>query len=85
MHHPVEASVALNGYRLAFGLASTFFVMDWQAAVGVGWMFGMSAFFTLGVALMMFGIIWKGHVVRKWAISKRLAVTEDGARIVKRE
>ena len=79
--HPVEASVALSAYRLCFGLISSFFVLDWQAKVGVGWVFGMSAFFSLFVALIMLGVVWKGHVVWRWNISREIAVTEDGARI----
>ena len=83
LHTPVEASVSLNGYRVSFGLMSVFIVTQWQASVGVGWMWGMGSFLVLIVDIMMIGVILKGHIVRDLTvhISKGLAVTEDGAKI----
>ena len=83
LHHPVEASVSLNAYRVSFGLISVFIVTHWQNATGVGWMWGMGAFFVLLVDILMIGVILKGHVVRRWtnSLGKGLAVTEDGAKI----
>ena len=83
LHNPVEASVSLNAYRVAFGLMSVFIVTQWQSAVGVGWMWGMGAFFVLAVDILMMGVIFKGHLVRRLTahVSKGLAVTEDGAKI----
>ena len=83
LNNPVEASVSLNAYRVAFGLMSVFIVTEWQKAVGVGWMWGMGAFFILFVDIIMLFVIFKGHVVREWTVivSKGLAVTEDGARV----
>ena len=83
LHHPVEASVSLNAYRVSFGLMSVFIVTQWEAAVGLGWMWGMGAFLILLVDIIMVGIIWKGHVVRKWTsvVSRSIAVTEDGTKI----
>lgn len=81
---PVEASVALNSYRIAFGLMSVFIITQWQMAVGVGWMWGMGAFFVLAVDVLMVLVIFKGHSVRKLTvhISDRIAATEDGERII---
>lgn len=83
LHNPVEASVSLNAYRVTFGLISVFITTNWEAAVGVGWMWGMGSFFIVFVDLIMIGLILKGHVVRQWTtkLSKTLAVTEDGATI----
>lgn len=83
LHHPVEASVSLNAYRVSFGLMSVFIVTQWEAAVGLGWMWGMGAFLILLVDIIMVGIIWKGHVVRRWTslVSRSIAVTEDGTKI----
>lgn len=83
LNNPVEASVSLNAYRVAFGLMSVFIVTEWQEAVGVGWMWGMGAFFILFVDLIMVFVIFKGHVVRQLTVhlSKGLAVTEDGAKV----
>ena len=83
LHNPVETSVALNAYRVTFGLISVFIVTQWQSAVGVGWMWGMGAFFILFVDIIMVGLILKGQVVRQWTakLSKTIAVTEDGVTI----
>jgi hypothetical protein len=83
LHNPVETSVSLNAYRVTFGLISVFIVTQWQGAVGVGWMWGMGAFFILLVDIIMIGLILKGHVVRTWTVklSKTIAITEDGVTI----
>lgn len=81
---PVEASVALNSYRIAFGLMSVFIITQWQSAVGVGWMWGMGALFVLFVDGLMVLVLLKGHEVRKYTnrISDKIAVTEDGRKII---
>ncbi|KFY92442.1 hypothetical protein V498_04933 [Pseudogymnoascus sp. VKM F-4517 (FW-2822)] len=81
---PVEASVALNSYRIAFGLMSVFIITQWQSAVGVGWMWGMGALFVLLVDGLMVLVLLKGHEVRKYTnrISDKIAVTEDGRKII---
>lgn len=83
LHHPVEASVSLNAYRVSFGLMSVFIVTQWESAVGVGWMWGMGAFLIVFVDLIMAVIVFKGHLIRRWttALSSSIAVTEDGATI----
>ncbi|ELR03006.1 hypothetical protein VC83_01430 [Pseudogymnoascus destructans] len=81
---PVEASVALNSYRIAFGLMSVFIITQWQGAVGVGWMWGMGSLFVLLVDGLMVIVLLKGHEVRKYTsrISSTIAVTEDGQKII---
>jgi uncharacterized membrane protein len=81
---PVEASVALNSYRIAFGLMSVFIITQWQSAVGVGWMWGMGALFVLLVDGLMLVVLCSGHEVRKYTdrISHSIAVTEDGQKII---
>ncbi|KAJ5974921.1 synaptic vesicle transporter [Penicillium waksmanii] len=83
LHHPVEASVSLNAYRVSFGLMSVFIVTQWQGSVGVGSMWGIGAFLILFVDLIMLWIILKGHLVRKWtdSLSSNITTTEDGAKI----
>ncbi|KAL1991766.1 hypothetical protein VTN49DRAFT_5074 [Thermomyces lanuginosus] len=49
LHNPVEASMALNSYRVSLGLLSIFVVTHRKSAVGVGWMWGMGALFVLPV------------------------------------
>lgn len=84
---PVEASVALNSYRIAFGLISVFIVTQWQSAVGVGWMWGMGALFILFVDILMAVVILKGKGVRKLTkyVSKSIASTEDGEKVINEE
>ena len=83
LSHPVDTSVALNAYRIAFGILSVFTVTEWQAAVGVGWLWGMGSFLIVFVDLIIVGLIWKGHLVRELTVrlNKDLCVTEDGAQI----
>jgi hypothetical protein len=59
LHTLVDASVALNSYRIAFGLMSVFIVTHWQSAVGVAWLWGMGAFFVLAVDILMAAVILK--------------------------
>lgn len=75
--------MSLNAYRVAFGLMSVFIVTQWQSAVGVGWMWGMGAFFIVFVDLIMVVVVFKGHLIRKWtsALSSSIGVTEDGVKI----
>lgn len=80
LDNPVETSVSLNAYRVTFGLISVFIVTQWQAAVGLGWMWGMGSFLIIFVNLIILGLIFKGHIVRNWT-SKSIAVNEAGATI----
>lgn len=83
VHHPVEASVSLNAYRVSFGILSVFIITDWQAATGVGWMWGMGAFLIVLVDIMMVFIVLRGHVVRQWTVklNPSIANTEDGDKV----
>ncbi|WPH03302.1 Hypothetical protein R9X50_00617900 [Acrodontium crateriforme] len=87
LRHPVEASVSLNAYRVSFGLMSVFIVTKWQASVGIGWVWGMGAFFILIVDMIMAFLILKGHVVREWTVKLCPSITnsEDGAQISQEE
>ncbi|KAK1808613.1 hypothetical protein LTR12_017022 [Friedmanniomyces endolithicus] len=80
LHHPVEASVSLNAYRVSFGLMSVFIVTNWQMTMGVGWMYGLGAFLIVFVDILMVIVIRKGHVVREWTamLSTSIVNTEDG-------
>lgn len=83
VQNPIECTVSINFYRLLFGLISVFITTQWEDAVGVGWVWGMGAFFVVFVDLLMIVIVLKGHVVRQWTttLNKSIAVTEDGARV----
>jgi hypothetical protein len=66
---------------------SVFIVTQWQSAVGVGWMWGMGAFFVLIVDVLMAVVIVKGHSVRTLTVrvSNSIAITEDGERVFSKE
>lgn len=80
--NPVEVSVVMNVYRLALGLSVPFFFEQWIEAVGVGWVFGMAAFFSVFAMLLMFVLGWKGHSLRRLALLHDILKTEEGEDIV---
>ncbi|KAK4214242.1 major facilitator superfamily domain-containing protein [Rhypophila decipiens] len=45
--HTVEATLVLNSMRLYLGFSINFYVAPWIEKVGVGWVYGMMAFFSL--------------------------------------
>ena len=77
---PNEISVAMNMYRLALTIALGFFIFPWERAVGVGWVFGMAAFFQILVAIIVVLLAWKGQALRRISPKWRLD-TEDGERV----
>lgn len=69
-HYPQEVGAALNFYRLIFALALPFFITAWTEKVGVGWVFGMQAFFSILAYLCVLLLMWKGRAIRKWSFIK---------------
>jgi len=58
--HTVEATLVLNSMRLFLGLSINFYISLWIDAVGIGWVYGMMAFFTVFafcflILLMLYG------------------------------
>lgn len=76
-----EATAIMNTYRLVFGIALTFFLFPWAAAVGVNWCFGMMAFFTILVFLLILVVIRYGARLRKYNLVK--ATSEEGVVVIK--
>ena len=79
--HSLETSAIMGAYRLTFGLAVPFFVTPWEKAVGIGWVFGMAAFFSIGAFMFLVLLIWKGHEVRKFSLNG-VASTEEGVKLI---
>ena len=79
--HAVEVSVAMNVYRLAFGLALGFFVEPWTEAVGRGWVFGMASLLVFSAGILIVLLAWKGENLRRKIVFKGLASSEEGQRI----
>ena len=71
----------MNAYRLTLALVTPFFIEPWMQRVGVGWVFGMAAFFTIaafgGIGLLMA----MGPRIRGWGF-RGVAGTEEGAKVV---
>lgn len=78
--HALEASAIMGAYRLAFGLAVPFFVTPWEEAVGIGWVFGMAAFFSIASFMLLVLIMWKGHEIRNLSMHG-VASTEEGSKL----
>lgn len=79
--YPAEATVTTNAMRLALGLSVNFYIDQWSAAVTVGWVYGMMAFFSLFAFLALATLMWKGDTIRRWTLFG-VGCDEAGERIV---
>jgi hypothetical protein len=79
--NPAEASIALNFYRVSFGLSVAFYIQQWIAAVTIGWAYGMMAIFEVLSFLAIVTLVCKGHAIREWSIGG-FAKSEDGAFVI---
>ena len=79
--HPAEASIAVNLYRVGLGLSVAFYIKEWVAKTGVGWAYGMMAFFEVGTFAFILLLMWKGHAIRSlnW---RHLGKSEEGEHVV---
>ena len=78
--HALETSTIMGAYHLAFGLAIPFFVTPWEKRVGIGWGFGMAAFFHIASFMLLILLLWKGHEI--WKLSFHgVASTEEGSKL----
>ena len=73
----------MNCARVALGLVIPFFIEKWEASVGLGWVFGMMAFFSL-IAFSLAGVLaWKGETIRRYSFAS-LQKSEDGVQLIDR-
>ncbi|KAL2014881.1 hypothetical protein VTN00DRAFT_2406 [Thermoascus crustaceus] len=80
--HATEVGGIMGLYRLGLGVAVPFFIESWLEAVnGPGWVFGMAAFLTLLVFLLIILLMWKGHSMRQVGFGL-LTNDEDGVNVV---
>lgn len=77
----VEVSVAMNVWRLAFGIAVGFAVEPWTEAVDKGWMYGMAALFVFVASLLTAVLAWKGDWLRQLYPLESLSASEEGAQV----
>lgn len=59
-----EATIPLTSFRLLLGLTINFYINYWISAVGIGWVYGMMAFFSVFAFLFLVILMWKGHQIR---------------------
>jgi hypothetical protein len=78
-----EATAAMNLYRLVFGISITFFLFPWAAAVGVQWVFGMMAFFTIVAFGAIVLVMVFGPKLRALSFVHTATRNEDGVKVVK--
>jgi hypothetical protein len=71
----------LISFRLPFAIALPFIITPWRETVGIGWTFGMMAFFTLLGALLLLLLFWEGRLFRSIVVVP--GESEDGERILK--
>lgn len=79
---PREVGTSANVYRLLLAFVVPFILDPWERRVGVNWVFGMAAFFTLLGLLMIGMLVWKGAVLRRYSIGTYSEV-EEQARLTK--
>jgi hypothetical protein len=76
-----EANVIANISRVGLGIAFPFFVLQWQARIGVVWLFGMIAFFNLATFLLIIFLWWKGEAIRKFSF--RMVAESELGRVIR--
>lgn len=76
-----EAMAAMTFWRIIFGISIPFFLFPWAAKVGMQWVFGMMAFFTIfAFGLIVTVMIW-GEKLRRFNFVKDSNI-EEGSRIL---
>lgn len=63
--HTTEATLILNSLRLWFGLSINFYVNPWIQKVGIGWVYGMMAFFSVFAFCFLILLMFFGHAIRE--------------------
>lgn len=59
-----EATIPLTSFRLLLGLTINFYINYWISEVGIGWIYGMMAFFSVFAFFFLVILMWKGHQIR---------------------
>jgi len=67
--------------RLLFGLSVAFYINEWNAEVGVGWVYGMMAIFEVVAFCFVILLMWKGQRIRTWTVGG-LNFSEDGEHLL---
>jgi hypothetical protein len=81
IRNPAETSIAVNFYRVGFGLSVAFYINQWVAAVTIGWAYGMMALFEVLSFVSIIALLWKGHRIREWNIGG-FGSSEEGEHLI---
>lgn len=84
IRHASEAACVMSFYRVLLGLIVPFFINPWIAEVGVGWVFGIAAFLSVGCFGAITFLTFKGHDIRRMAI-RGLDSDEEGQMVTSSE
>ncbi|KAK3689859.1 major facilitator superfamily domain-containing protein [Podospora appendiculata] len=79
--HTVEATLVLNSMRLFLGLSINFYINPWIGAVGVGWVYGMMAFFSVFAFMFLIALMIWGHRIREMT-PFRTSDSEEGQHVL---
>lgn len=79
--YPAEAGIVIGAYRIVYGLTITFYINPWVAAVDVGWVYGMMAFFAVFSFFFVMLLMWKGHAIRGIQFAS-ISSSEEGEKLV---
>jgi hypothetical protein len=79
--HTTEVALVLNSMRLFLGLSINFYVNPWIAAVGIGWVYGMMAFFCVFAFCFLILLMFYGHGIRELT-PFQMSQTEEGKHVL---
>ncbi|GKZ26424.1 hypothetical protein AbraIFM66951_004928 [Aspergillus brasiliensis] len=78
---PTEVGAFMGAYRLTLGLVVPFFINQWVARVGFGWVYGMMAFFSIFAFGFVVVLMLYGDRLRKRTLAQ-LAPSEIGVKVI---
>lgn len=82
--HTTEVTLVLNSMRLFLGLSINFYINPWVEAVGIGWVYGMMAFFSIFAFMFLVLLMAAGHRIR--LLSPFYAAdSEEGSAVLARD
>jgi hypothetical protein len=79
--YAAEITTILTFYRLVFGLCVSFFLPVWTETVGIGWAYGMMAFFVIIAYALTWILEWKGPVIRRYTLARFRKDSEEGEKL----
>ncbi len=82
--HTSEATMVLNSMRLFLGISINFYMTPWVNRVGVGWVYGMMAFFSIFAFGCLTIVMFLGHRLREMS-PFHTSASEEGEAVLTKE